>query len=97
MKTNEIPNNELIKRDIPILLNQCKKHRDDKEELLQQVNKSIKYLQSHQSYKRSEMYMLNKEGETTAELNELESEIKGIESGVHQLKKVKALLKSYGL
>jgi hypothetical protein len=93
MKANEMPNHELLKRDCLALFNEVRDNRERNEELLKQVNESIKYLQSRQSYKTGQLYE-TKDPVLTATF---QGELKGYKTGLKQLDKIKALLRLYGI
>lgn len=102
MKANEIPNHILREQGVAVIIAERERYTEEKSGLLNEINKSLKHLASRKSIKRSEIYEIKKvtlmEDHHDEEIIKLcEGEIKGIDSGLTQLKKIKALLKSYGL
>ena len=100
MKANEIPNDILRECGVAVIVAERERHTEEKSNLMYEINKSLKHLSSRKSIKNSDMYDLKKDFHTELTEEKLklcEGEIKGIDSGITQLKKIKALLKSYGL
>jgi len=93
MKANEIPNHVLLARDCLMLFNENRKLRKQNEELMQQVNESIKYLQSRQIYKSGQIHAMKDPVLSSS----FQGELKGLKTGLKQLDKIKALLRLYGL